>query len=146
MKPVDDRVFMAEESRTVQAPAAEIDINRLVARAKAGEDLSSFVRVGQYMDMTQVPTDLRSALAIVQRAQDLFMSLDANVRERFGNDPAKMVDFLNDDKNRDEAEKLGLVKAKEVDPHLDELKSINQSLKASSDAKSKKPKATGDEA
>lgn len=142
MKPKDDgKVYMMEESRTLQAPAAEIDVNVLVARAKAGEDLSRFVRPGQYLDMTQVPTDLRDALAIVQRANDLFMSLDANVRERFFNDPARMVDFLSDSNNRDEAIKLGLVKAPEepiVDEHLDALKSIDKSLKASSDSKSRK--------
>lgn len=146
MKKDDGRIYMMEESRTVQAPANEVDINVLVARAKAGEDLSGFVRVGQYRDMTQVPTDLREALAIVQRASDLFMSLDAHVRERFQNDPAKMIDFLHHPENRDEAIKLGLVEAPEVDNTLETLKSIDQSLKASSDAKKPKAKPAGDEA
>lgn len=141
----DGRVYMMEESRTVQAPANEVDINVLVARAKAGEDLSGFVRVGQYRDMTEVPTDLREAYAIVQRAQDLFMSLDAKVRERFKNDPALMVEFLHDEKNKDEAVKLGLVEVPAKDDTLDTLKSIDQSLKASSDSKKGKPKATPDE-
>lgn len=144
MKKDDGKVYMLEPSRTVQAPSGEVDINAIVARAKAGEDVSGYVRQGQYLDVSEIPTDLREALDIVKRAETLFMSLDATVRERFGNDPSRMVDFLQDSKNRDEAVKLGLLVVPKVDDHLETLKSIDKSLKASSDSKSKK-RSDGDD-
>lgn len=144
----DGKVYMLEESRTIQSAADECDINKIVARAKAGDDITSLFRTrpGQYRDMTEIPTDLRDAIAIVQRADALFMALDANVRERFGNNPAKMIDFLKDPQNRKEAIELGLVKGKETDEALETLKSIDQSLKTSSDAKKAKAKPAADEA
>lgn len=96
---------------TQQSGRDDADINIIVERAKRG----AVPPVGRnaapmYGDFTEVPTDLREVLIMVKRADDLFMSLDPFVRRRFGNDPALMLDFLNDSKNRDEAVKLGLVK------------------------------------
>ena len=46
---------------------------------------------------------------MVMAADDAFMALPANIRERFNNDPAELVDFVSDDRNRSEAIDLGLV-------------------------------------
>ena len=53
--------------------------------------------------------DLQDSLIKVQEANALFMTYPAEVRERFDNDPALMIDFLADKGNRKEAEDLGLV-------------------------------------
>jgi phage internal scaffolding protein len=37
------------------------------------------------------------------------MALPAQIRSRFDNDPAKLIDFLENEQNHDEAIKLGLV-------------------------------------
>ena len=37
------------------------------------------------------------------------MALPAHLRARFENDPAQLIDFLGDENNRSEAEKLGLL-------------------------------------
>lgn len=97
---------------TQQSGREDADINVIIERAKRG----AVPPVGRsaapmYGDFTEVPTDLRDVLVMVKRADDLFMSLDPFVRRRFNNDPAEMLDFLNDSRNRDEAVKLGLVKA-----------------------------------
>lgn len=97
---------------TQQSGREDADINVIIERAKRG----AVPPVGRnstpmYGDFTQVPTDLREVMVMVKFADDLFMSLDPFVRRRFGNDPALMLDFLNDSSNRDEAVKLGLVKA-----------------------------------
>ena len=42
-------------------------------------------------------------------AYGMFMELDAKQRERFENDPGKFVEFVQDDKNLDEAEELGFL-------------------------------------
>jgi len=126
---------------TQQSDAVDCDINVIVARAKSGADLSRLTKQGpMYGDFTNLP-DYRSALLMVNRARDAFMAMDAVVRKRFNNDPAQLLDFLADDKNRDEAVKLGLLKAPEVpkvDESLEALKSIDSSLKASSGAKKSK--------
>lgn len=119
---------------TQQSGKDECDINVIVERAKRGADLSKLTRgdVPIYGDFTEIPTDLRDCLNSVRRADALFMSLDAVVRRRFENDPANLLDFLNDPNNRDEAISLGLVKAPVapvVDESLETLKSIDVSLK-----------------
>lgn len=122
---------------TQQSSAAESDINYIMAKAQAGQDVSGYIRQGGvFGDFTNVP-DLRTALLQVQQANALFMSLDAVVRKRFDNDPAKLLDFIADDKNREEAGRLGLLKPVVVDDHLETLKSIDSSLKASGAKKSK---------
>ena len=45
--------------------------------------------------------------------KESFEKLDVNVRKRFENNPQKLLDFLKDDDNRDEAIKLGLVERKD---------------------------------
>lgn len=122
-----------DEPLTQQSGKDECDINIIVERAKRGADLSQLlsVRAPMYGDFTSIPTDLREAMATIKFADQLFMSMDAQVRIRFNNDPALMLDFLNDPANREEAIKLGLVKAPEV-PKVDEtveaLRSIASSL------------------
>lgn len=131
---------------TQQSAKDECDINLIVEAAKRGADLSQLTRPTMYGDFTGLPS-YREALLMVNKARDMFMALDANVRKRFGNDPAEMLDFIADDKNRDEARSLGLLKPVDVpvqDEHLETLKSIDGSLKARSDSKSKK-RSAGDE-
>lgn len=99
-------------SLTQQSAKEECDINFIVERAKRGADINHLNRkVPQYGDFTSLPTDLRDCLNTVRKADEAFMSLDAQVRRRFENDPVLMLDFLNDPKNRDEAVSLGLVAA-----------------------------------
>lgn len=101
-----------DEPITQQSGRDDADINVIVARSLRGAlPPPGRGQTPMYGDFTQVPTDLREVLLMVKRADDLFMSLDPFVRRRFNNDPAEMLDFLNDSKNRDEAVKLGLVKA-----------------------------------
>jgi phage internal scaffolding protein len=42
-------------------------------------------------------------------AESEFAALPAQLRNKFGNDPANLVQFLDNPENRAEAEKLGLV-------------------------------------
>lgn len=65
-----------------------------------------------YGDFLDAPTDLMTVLEIVRQADEAFSTLDAKTRERFANDPNRLVEFLSDPANRSEAEKLGLVAPK----------------------------------
>jgi phage internal scaffolding protein len=42
-------------------------------------------------------------------AQNAFKTLPASIRAEFNNDPAQVIDFLNDPANRDKAIEIGLI-------------------------------------
>lgn len=129
---------------TQQSAKDETDINVIVARAKVGQDLRHVNdRPAMYGSLIGLPSYAES-LNMVTRARDLFMQLDPFVRERFGNDPGRLLDFVANGANREEAIKLGLIEAPKppvVDEQLETLRSIDEGLKARSGAKSSKPKA-----
>jgi len=62
----------------------------------------------RYGDFTGIG-DYHDALNRVIAAQDEFEALPAQIRARFDNDPAKLMEFLENSDNRPEAEELGLV-------------------------------------
>jgi len=92
----------------------EADINTIMERFGRTGELVAPVRLPQYGDFSGV-TDYHSAMNAVIEAQASFDSLPANIRARFENDPGQFVEFCLDDKNRDEAVRLGLVPGK-VEP------------------------------
>lgn len=109
-------LYCDDPSLTVQAFKDETDINKIIARVSKGADLTHVnSRVAQYGDFSNVP-DYQSALDLVSRAQGFFMSMSPEVRERFANDPGRMINFLKDEKNYKEALELGLVVKKEEPP------------------------------
>lgn len=105
----DSRIYNSGEIMTQQSAKDECDINLIVESAKRGANIIPNVATPMYGDFTNLP-DFRTALLMVNKAQDMFMALDARVRDRFANDPARLLDFLADDANRAEAQALGLLK------------------------------------
>lgn len=100
---------------TQQSFADEVDINKIVAKLdKTG--MIAHLNAAQpfYGDVSGL-ISFQDAQNIVARGEELFMSLTADIRERFLNDPARLIAFLNDEANRDEAVKLGIVTPKPVD-------------------------------
>lgn len=59
--------------------------------------------------------DFQTAMNAVRTAQGVFEQLPARIKNRFDNDPQKMLEFLADDTNREEAEFLGLVNKEKTD-------------------------------
>lgn len=108
--------FDPDQDRTQQEFVDECDINNIMARyMKTG--VIDFVNQHepQYGDATG--WEFQEAQNVVVSAKNMFSDLPAKIRERFGNDPAKFLDFINDDENRVEAAKMGLLspeKAQEV--------------------------------
>jgi phage internal scaffolding protein len=91
----------------------ECDINHIVKQFGLTGELPGQTLSPQYGDFTGV-LDYHSAVNAVLAAQDEFMELPAQLRSRFENDPAKLIDFLGNEDNREEAIKLGLVAAKPI--------------------------------
>lgn len=102
-----------EPSLAVQSELQDTDINYIVRQfGITGALPNGDIRMPSYGDFTTQVTDYQSALNLLLDADESFMSLSADVRKRFDNSPAKLLDFLNDSDNMDEAVKLGLVNGK----------------------------------
>jgi phage internal scaffolding protein len=86
----------------------ECDINNILRQFNITGQLPENTLSPRYGDFTGI-SDYHSALNQVIAAEDEFMSLPAQLRARFDNDPAKLIDFLDNQENKDEAIKLGLV-------------------------------------
>lgn len=85
-------------------------IMKQYARAGISEKdmLRNFVPNWEEADFTHA-TDYQASLHRLMSAQAAFDSLPAQIRSRFSNDPALLLKFLSDSRNREEAIKLGLV-------------------------------------
>lgn len=106
--------FVTEgESLTVQSEEADANINVIMDRYGFGAKLPENFRAPQYGDFSEVQ-DYQSCLNAVKAADAAFMEMPADVRERFGNSPQQLLEFLADGRNLDEARKLGLARAAEV--------------------------------
>lgn len=64
------------------------------------------------------PFDFQTAMNAVRAAQEQFQQLPARIKNRFDNDPQKLLDFLDNQENRDEAEFLGLVSKPQAEQAL----------------------------
>lgn len=101
-----------EPSMTQQQFKDDCDINNIMRKyANTGEFTHLSKRPGVFADMTSV-TDYQDMLHKVHAAQAAFSELPAATRVRFENDPANLIAFLQDDKNYDEAVKLGLCESR----------------------------------
>lgn len=96
------------DSLTEQAHANEVDINSIVSRYTRTGMLPSRGGSPAYGDFSGV-VDYQTCLDAVASAQAEFMKLPAQVRKEFDNDPGKLLAFLQDEDNRDEAIRLGLI-------------------------------------
>lgn len=112
----EDGVFHETPSLAKQSSKDECDINVMMARYQT---TGVFENVNQspprWGDFSDVPS-YQAAQNLILDSQRQFASLDAVTRARFGNDPAQMLAFLNDEKNRDEAMELGLVARPSPEP------------------------------
>jgi phage internal scaffolding protein len=86
----------------------ECDINTILQKFSITGILPEAPLSPRYGDFTGI-SDYHTALNRVIAAQEEFDGLPAPIRARFDNDPSKLIEFLEDDKNRPEAEELGLV-------------------------------------
>lgn len=98
----------ADETKAQQHFKDQCDINRIV---------KDYVKTGLVPGTTRMPfeedfvgvTDYHTSMNLVLQANQAFMEFSPQLRERFNNDPGAMLDFINDEQNRAEAESLGLV-------------------------------------
>nr|DAI39153.1 MAG TPA: Scaffold protein [Microviridae sp.] len=111
-----------EPSMTQQQFKDEADINNIMARyQKTGvlvDPLTQTTRKPMFDDFSELG-DFREHQQAVIEAQDMFMQLPSQLRARFANDPAELLQWLSDPANKDEAMELGLMtKPPEMTPEM----------------------------
>jgi len=102
-----------DASLTQQHFRDETDINNILRQFNVTGLLPETPVSPKYGDFTGIG-DYHTALLRVMATEEEFMNLPANIRARFDNDAGNLIEFLNDDNNREEAEKLGLVEPKQA--------------------------------
>lgn len=101
------------ESMTRQEFLEECDINTIMKRYdQFGVISHQSRRVPMYGDFSDIP-DYREAMELINAAAASFAALPANIRARFGNDPAAFVDYCQDPENLPELRRLGLANVPE---------------------------------
>lgn len=99
-----------DKSLTQQNSKDDADINIIMERFGHTGVLPQGARLPSYGDFDGV-TDYHSAMNAIKAAEGAFLALPATIRDRFENDPQQLIAFMDDESNRPEAEKLGLVEA-----------------------------------
>jgi phage internal scaffolding protein len=97
-----------EPSLAQQHFKEECDINTILQKFSITGILPEVPLSPRYGDFSGI-SDYHTALNRVIAAQDEFEALPAQIRARFNNDPAQLIEFLQNENNRPEAEELGLV-------------------------------------
>lgn len=94
--------------RTLQSFKDECDINRIMKRYQTTGVIDHVNRhPPQFGDIGVY--DFQESLNIVIEAENRFAALPSDVRDRFGNDPGRLLDFVSKAENLQEAAKLGLI-------------------------------------
>lgn len=106
------QILTQGESMARESLKNETDINTIVARYnKTGTWSHLSNRAPVYADIGDFG-DYRDAIHLVREAEEKFMSLPADVRKEFGNDPAQLLDFIKNPANYEKAVKLKLIPQK----------------------------------
>lgn len=106
----------ADDGRTIQSEAKGTDINNLLRHyRKTGTFTHIAKSLPKYGDFSNVNDYLTTCIQVKQ-VEDAFMECSADVRAKFKNDPAEMLDFLADPANEQEAIDLGLAEGERSVP------------------------------
>jgi len=100
---------------TEQNHKDETDINKIVRKYnKTGliDHLNQFEK--QYADMTGY--DYQDAMNTIAAANTMFEGLPSAIRNKFDNDPAKFINFVDDEANADQLVEMGLANPKVSTP------------------------------
>lgn len=101
------------DTRTQANFADECNINNIMAKYQKYGVIDAVQNTeGRFGDFTDIG-DYHSAMNAITDAKQRFAELPSSIRKRFGNDPAALLEFLQDEENIDEAIKLGLIVAQE---------------------------------
>lgn len=104
-----------DDSLAIQSQREDADINVIMKRFGVTGTVPAVALPPEFGDFSS-ELDFRGCMDIMNAAERSFMSLHADVRARFLNDPVRFADFASDPANIDELRKLGLAPEKIVTP------------------------------
>jgi len=96
-----------EPSKTQQNFKDETDINTIIDRFGV-ENVAQDPRLMPSSEDFMEAFDFQSAQNTIRQAQEAFMDLPADVRAEFDNDPAKLIRFVEDERNTEKAIAMGI--------------------------------------
>jgi len=132
-----------EHSLTQQNMQAETDVNNIMAKYEKQQIITHVTKyAGEYGDFSGVP-DYREGLERIMAAEEMFQSLPAKIRDRFGNDPANFIEFATNGENLPELRKMGLA-PEEAPPPKPQLVQVVEPPEPAEKPAPKKP-AKGDQ-
>lgn len=105
---LDTGIEFTEPSLTKQSFSEDADINTIVERFGLTGEMPNNFAMPTYSDYDEV-VDFQTAMNTVRAAGEQFLTLPPTLRERFQNDPQRLMAFLSDETNRQAAIDLGLV-------------------------------------
>lgn len=97
-----------EPSLTRQSEADQADINKILKRFESTGILPVDQREGMFIDVSTAP-DYRTALDRINTINRSFMEMPAEVRAKFDNDPAVLLDAVGDPERQAELVELGIL-------------------------------------
>lgn len=105
-----------EPSMTKQSFKDELDVNNIIKKytvpelKQMAEDFE-----GIYGDFDEI--DYQTALTKISHANDVFMNVPVKIRQQFGNDPGKFIDYATDPSNIESLREMGLAHPEPPKPH-----------------------------
>jgi len=105
-----------EPTRTQRQFQDQVNVNNIIKKYKKTGSITHIrnAQQGIYADLTQIP-DYAEALMQIQHAQQAFEAIPAHIRLKFNNDPSRLIDYLKDPSNKEEAIKHGLLVRRDDD-------------------------------
>lgn len=104
------------EDRTKQSFKDECDINVIMRRYQQTGELEHVrENAGRFFDASGY--DFQAAQNFIADATSMFHAIPAEIRyEKFGNDPARLLDFVNNEANAAESVAMGFLDPEKVPP------------------------------
>jgi phage internal scaffolding protein len=106
-------LFCKDPSLAQQHMKDECDINVLVERFGVTGSMPVAPIEPSYGDFSGVG-DYHTALNKIKAADEAFMALPAKIRAKFDHDPNALLNYLQNEENREEAIQIGLIDGKPV--------------------------------
>lgn len=114
-------------SMTKQEFQFECDVNNVIKSFKPHQMMQALqqnLNAGNYADLPD-SVEFQDALHMIKEAERQFLTVPAKVRDRFGQDPAQFLAFMQDSRNLDEARALGLATPAPQDPSPVRVELVN---------------------
>lgn len=114
-----------DDGRTQQQFARECNINNIVEQFLGGKDITH-INPNEPV-FTEVPQiDFTQAALALSAASQRMDQLPSKLREKFGNDPAQLLNYIQDrENNLDEGRELGIYAPEEAEPEPQKVEVVN---------------------